>query len=37
MWIAGLPDRVTVITVGQQFVQEGEHVKTQLDKNGPAS
>ena len=37
MWVAGLPDHATVITVGQQFVQEGEHVKTQLDKNGPAS
>jgi membrane fusion protein, multidrug efflux system len=37
MWIAGLPDRVTVITVGQQFVQEGERVKAQLDKSGPAS
>jgi multidrug efflux system membrane fusion protein len=36
-WIAGLPDRVTVITVGQQFVNEGERVKARLDKNGPAS
>jgi multidrug efflux system membrane fusion protein len=36
-WISGLPDRVTVITVGQQFVSEGERVKAQLDKNGPAS
>ena len=37
MWIAGLPDRVTVITVGQQFVEEGARVKVQLDKGGQAS
>jgi multidrug efflux system membrane fusion protein len=27
MWVSGLPDRVTVITVGQQFVNEGARVK----------
>ncbi|HEY2068811.1 MAG TPA: efflux RND transporter periplasmic adaptor subunit [Rhizomicrobium sp.] len=26
MWVSGLPDRVTVITVGQQFVTEGSKV-----------
>ncbi len=28
MWVSGLPNRTTVITVGQQFVSEGEKVKT---------
>jgi multidrug efflux system membrane fusion protein len=37
MWIAGLPDHVRVITVGQQFVNEGERVRQQLDRNGSAS
>jgi len=37
MWVAGLPDNVTVITVGQQFVNEGERVKTQADKSGTSS
>ncbi|HEX3672968.1 MAG TPA: efflux RND transporter periplasmic adaptor subunit [Rhizomicrobium sp.] len=27
MWVSGLPDKVTVITVGQQFVSDGSHVK----------
>ena len=36
-WISGLPDRVSVITVGQQFVNEGERVKAQIDKSGPAT
>ncbi len=27
MWVSGLPNRATVITVGQQFVSEGEKVK----------
>ncbi|MGA9797027.1 MAG: efflux RND transporter periplasmic adaptor subunit [Rhizomicrobium sp.] len=27
-WVTGLPDRVTVITVGQEFVSDGEHVAT---------
>ncbi len=34
MWIAGVPDRTAVITVGQQFVTDGEHVKTVVDKPG---
>lgn len=37
MWIAGLPDRAAVITVGQQFVNEGERVKTRVDPHGMAS
>lgn len=31
MWISGLPDQVTVITVGQEFVSDGETVKTVPD------
>ncbi len=27
MWIAGLPNGTTVITVGQEFVNDGEHVE----------
>jgi multidrug efflux system membrane fusion protein len=27
-WVSGLPDGVTVITVGQEFVSDGEHVST---------
>jgi membrane fusion protein, multidrug efflux system len=27
MWVSGLPVNVTVITVGQQFVSDGSHVK----------
>jgi multidrug efflux system membrane fusion protein len=27
MWISGLPDGTAVITVGQEFVNDGEHVK----------
>jgi multidrug efflux system membrane fusion protein len=37
MWIAGLPDRVNIITVGQEFVTDGEHVKAVVDKSGAAS
>jgi multidrug efflux system membrane fusion protein len=37
MWIGGLPDHVNVITVGQQFVNNGERVKQVADKNGTAS
>jgi len=33
MWVAGLPDNVTVITVGQEFVSNGEHVQTVPDTN----
>ena len=37
MWVSGLPDRVSVITVGQEFVTNGEHVKTVPDKGGVAT
>jgi multidrug efflux system membrane fusion protein len=30
MWVAGLPNHLTVITVGQSFVTDGERVKTVL-------
>jgi multidrug efflux system membrane fusion protein len=33
MWVAGLPNNVTVITVGQEFVNNGEHVQTVPDTN----
>jgi membrane fusion protein, multidrug efflux system len=36
MWVAGLPDRINVITVGQEFVTNGERVKSVLDKAGSA-
>jgi multidrug efflux system membrane fusion protein len=35
MWIAGLPDKVTVITVGQEFVSDGEKVETVPDTGKP--
>jgi multidrug efflux system membrane fusion protein len=35
MWISGLPDRVTVITVGQEFVSDGEKVETVADTGKP--
>ena len=34
MWVTGLPDRVDVITVGQEFVTNGERVKAVFDKGG---
>jgi membrane fusion protein, multidrug efflux system len=37
MWIAGLPDPVTVITVGQEFVSDGERVEPVPEKGGMAS
>ena len=33
--IAGLPDKTTVITVGQEFVSEGEKVETVPDTGRP--
>jgi multidrug efflux system membrane fusion protein len=35
MWVAGLPDKVTVISVGQDFVSDGEHVETVPDTAKP--
>jgi len=32
MWIDGLPDQVRLITVGQEFVQDGQSVKPVLSK-----
>jgi len=37
MWVAGLPDRVSVITVGQEFVSNGERVQAIEDTKGRAS
>lgn len=37
MWVSGLPEKVAVITVGQEFVSDGEHVEAVADKNGAAS
>jgi multidrug efflux system membrane fusion protein len=37
MWVSGLPDRVEVITVGQEFVNDGEHVQAVRGKGGAAS
>jgi multidrug efflux system membrane fusion protein len=34
MWVAGLPDRVSVIVVGQEFVTNGEHVTSVTQKSG---
>ncbi len=34
MWVSGLPDHLNVITVGQQFVNNGERVKQEIDKTG---
>jgi membrane fusion protein, multidrug efflux system len=37
MWISGLPDHATVITVGQEFVNDGERVTPVPYKGGTAS
>lgn len=37
MWIGGLPDPATVITVGQEFVTDGERVEAVPEKNARAS
>lgn len=36
-WITGLPDTVNVITVGQEFVNDGQRVDPVFAKNGNAS
>jgi multidrug efflux system membrane fusion protein len=36
-WITGLPDKVTVITVGQEFVSDGQRVEPVTDKNGKST
>jgi multidrug efflux system membrane fusion protein len=37
IWVTGIPGDTQVITVGQQYVTDGERVKTVLDKSGAAS
>ncbi len=37
VWLAGLPERLTLITVGQEFVREGETVGVVLVQTKPAS
>lgn len=37
MWVGGLPDRISVITVGQQFVSDGQRVDSVADKDGKSS
>jgi len=34
VWVSGLPARVRVITVGQGFVREGDHVEAIVDDRG---
>lgn len=37
MWVAGLPNRVNVITVGQEFVSNGQRVDAVAEKGGSSS
>jgi len=37
VWLTGLPPTVTVITVGQEFVRDGDKVHVVIDKEGPTS
>ena len=30
LWVAGLPDDVSIIVVGQEFVQEGQKVQAEI-------
>ena len=34
LWVSGLPEEVTLITVGQEFVAEGERVEIQPSDSG---
>jgi len=36
-WITGLPDTVSVITVGQEFVNDGQRVEPVFDRSGKSS
>ena len=36
-WVSGLPDRINVITVGQQFVSDGQRVESVTEKSGKSS
>ena len=33
VWISGLPEKVTIITVGHEFVSNGEEVNFKLEAN----
>lgn len=37
IWVAGLPDTVNLITVGQEFVKTGQRVKPVTDNSGSSS
>lgn len=37
MWVSGLPNRLSVITVGQEFVTDGERVDAVSSKSGAGS
>ena len=37
VWLSGLPDRVDVITVGQEFVRAGDNVRTKPAEEGVGS
>lgn len=37
VWIAGLPEKATVITVGQEFVRDGQPVEVTLEDEGANS
>ena len=37
IWVSGLPDRLTLITVGQEFVRTGQQVTPVPDNRGSAS
>ncbi len=37
MWVSGLPDRVNVITVGQEFVSQRPTRQAVPDKSGKSS
>lgn len=37
MWVSGLPNPVTAITVGQEYVTDGEHVQAVPGKDGTGS
>ena len=36
MWVSGLSDGIAVITVGQEFVNDGERVQTVQDRDNRA-
>jgi multidrug efflux system membrane fusion protein len=37
VWLGGLPQSITLITVGQEFVRAGDRVEVVLEEGGPAS